>query len=165
MWDAFATSSKFFKKLNWKCYGILHYFHSEGNVQLLREKVLSIPGHLTDTHSFPSNEIHKECSHGELRRMWLEKGSKVLIYIKMYICMYVYVYRHIGAHLHVKLKYAIQTVIGSQIIFKFINQLSSFNYQWCQEVEKVNAAIRGKNDGRLEDLQFMTGECKHEIFL
>ena len=49
----------------------------------MREKVLSIPRHLTNRHDFPSNIKHKECAHKELkgseaRKPWLKEGSKVL---------------------------------------------------------------------------------------
>ena len=48
----------------------------------MREKVLSIPRHLTNRHTFPSNNKHKACAHGELkgaenRKPWLKEDSKV----------------------------------------------------------------------------------------
>eukprot|EP00092_Neocalanus_flemingeri_P087767 GFUD01110822.1.p1 GENE.GFUD01110822.1~~GFUD01110822.1.p1 ORF type:complete len:141 (+),score=26.84 GFUD01110822.1:47-469(+) len=47
----------------------------------LREKILSIPLHCTDHHSFRSNKHHRECAHGPLRaagrsKPWLKEGSK-----------------------------------------------------------------------------------------
>ena len=64
LWWSFATSSQL------------------GNETLLREKILSIPLHLSDHHSFPNNEQHKQCSHGDLAgseraRPWCAEGSQV----------------------------------------------------------------------------------------
>ena len=48
----------------------------EGNLTLLREKVLSIPGHIKNVHMFPSNEEYKECGHANIDRRWVGQGSK-----------------------------------------------------------------------------------------
>ena len=48
-----------------------------GNLEMLREKVLSIPGHLTNTHVFPGNKYHDSCQHGDLSKAWLSPDSKV----------------------------------------------------------------------------------------
>ena len=53
-----------------------------GNEIGLREKVLSIPLHCSNHHTFPNNVKHKACSHGELcgedrNKPWLVEGSKV----------------------------------------------------------------------------------------
>ena len=52
-----------------------------GDVDTLREKILSIPLHLTNHHQFPNNQKHKRCSHNDLSledrdKPWLEEGSK-----------------------------------------------------------------------------------------
>lgn len=53
------------------------YFHS-GNLAMLKEKINSIPFHLSNRHFFPSNKHHTKCSHGELEgRAWLDPDSKV----------------------------------------------------------------------------------------
>ena len=49
----------------------------------MREKVLFIPRHACNRHTFPSNKKHSECVHGELsgperRKPWLKENSKVL---------------------------------------------------------------------------------------
>ena len=55
--------------------------HFSGNHQLLREKILSIPEHLSNTHTFDDNEEHKKCSHppltGQRSKKWLSKDSLV----------------------------------------------------------------------------------------
>ena len=61
-----------------ECYallGILSLF--EGNPVKLKEQVLSIPLHLTNTHNFPGNKFHDACHHGELSKAWLSPDSKV----------------------------------------------------------------------------------------
>ena len=65
-------------------------FHllSEGNYELLLEKILSIVCHLTNTHHFPENELYMRCSHNNINRNWLERGSKVeYICIQQFICI------------------------------------------------------------------------------
>ena len=56
------------------------YFLILGGDELtLKEKVLSIPGHVTNTHHFPSNKSHKSCQHDQLtgdRKPYLKKDSK-----------------------------------------------------------------------------------------
>ena len=82
LWAAFSTSCEC-KELNMRA---LSYFLQKvivclrdlgGCVVLLREKILSIVAHLTNTHEFPGNEKYTRCPHGEIDRDWLEKGSKV----------------------------------------------------------------------------------------
>ena len=59
----------------WKRSGT--YFHL-GNLAMLKEKINSIPFHLSNRHFFPSNKHHTKCSHGELEgRAWLDPDSKV----------------------------------------------------------------------------------------
>jgi hypothetical protein len=52
---------------------------SKGNVELLREMILSIPKHVAGIHSFPENKYFTRCLHGELHarrnKAWLRKGS------------------------------------------------------------------------------------------
>ena len=55
------------------------YVPEEGNHPLLREKVLSITGHITNTHHFPGNDIYVACPHGDVHKQWLQKGSKVTL--------------------------------------------------------------------------------------
>ena len=55
---------------------------SSGDVETLREKILSIPQHLTNNHVFPNNKKHLKCSHGDLskedrNKPWLQDNSKV----------------------------------------------------------------------------------------
>ena len=54
---------------------------SWGNHQLLKEKILSIPEHISNTHTFPDNTCHKACAHtpltGTRSRAWLRKDSMV----------------------------------------------------------------------------------------
>ena len=48
---------------------------------MLREKVLSIPRHVSNRHHFPSNKSHKSCQHADLigdRKPYLKEGSKEL---------------------------------------------------------------------------------------
>ena len=56
--------------------------NSLGDVESLREKILSIPQHLTNNHVFPNNKKHLKCSHGDLsqedrNKPWLQDNSKV----------------------------------------------------------------------------------------
>ena len=52
-----------------------------GDVDDLREKLGSIPEHISNNHYFAGNTHHKHCSHGELApeversRPWLIRGS------------------------------------------------------------------------------------------
>ena len=50
-----------------------------GNPEKLREMILSIPDHISNTHSFPSNTYHKYCQHepltGERSKAWLARDS------------------------------------------------------------------------------------------
>ena len=52
-----------------------------GNHKLLKEKILSIPDHISNTHVFPSNTDHKACNHppltGDRSKAWLSKDSMV----------------------------------------------------------------------------------------
>ena len=78
LWWSFATSSS----LNWLIIDNT-VFLILGNETLLREKILSIPLHLADLHSFPNNEQHKQCSHGDLtgserHKPWCAEGSQVI---------------------------------------------------------------------------------------
>ena len=75
LWYSFATSIGIKK---------LVYFSSElevaGNHQLLQEKILSIPEHITNNHKFPDNNEHKMCNHPVLTgrsKKWLGKESLV----------------------------------------------------------------------------------------
>ena len=57
-------------------------------METLREKILSIPCHLTNHHHFPNNQKHKKCSHDDLsqeerNKPWLEEGSKEVAKVKM----------------------------------------------------------------------------------
>ena len=49
-----------------------------GNHQLLKEQILSIPEHISNTHHFPSNTQHTACRHQPITRAWLKKDSLVL---------------------------------------------------------------------------------------
>jgi hypothetical protein len=52
-----------------------------GNVVLLREKLLSIPYHLSNRHKFDENQEFKKCPHGDLvataEKPWLNEDSLV----------------------------------------------------------------------------------------
>ena len=59
-------------------------FYYVGNEADLKEKILSIPHHCSNSHQFPNNNHHLACSHGDLsederQKPWLEEGSKVCI--------------------------------------------------------------------------------------
>ena len=76
LWYSFATSS--ITHMQWlKIH--LNYTGSEAE---LKEKIRSIPHHCSNSHSFPNNIHHKDCSHGDLsgedrQKSWLEDGSLV----------------------------------------------------------------------------------------
>ena len=77
LWYSFSTSSR---NLLYKSNPF--YNSNLGNEVSLREKILSIPLHLANQHSFPNNEQHKACCHDELTgpdrvKPWLVEGSKV----------------------------------------------------------------------------------------
>ena len=68
---------------------------------MLREKILSIPYHCVNVHTFPENKEHLVCSHGPLserKKTWLKPESKVcplgtyIIFTAMncwvYFCIY-----------------------------------------------------------------------------
>ena len=64
----------------------------EGNGKLLHLKVLRMSGPYTNTHEYPGNDLYMKCSHGDIERKWLEKGSKAshflwwpIFYIQCYI--------------------------------------------------------------------------------
>ena len=45
---------------------------------MLKEKISSIPDHLTNRHVFPANKHHSVCSHGYLGdKAWLDPESIV----------------------------------------------------------------------------------------
>ena len=53
-----------------------------GNHKMLEEKILSIPEHITNQHTFPNNNQHKQCSHpipivGGRDKKWLRPDSLV----------------------------------------------------------------------------------------
>ena len=56
---------------------------ASGDGVLLKEKLLSIPDHLTNKHSFEGNLKYKECAHDELEasadKPWLKEESLVRI--------------------------------------------------------------------------------------
>ena len=60
-------------------YSSLLYVVPLGNPEKLREMILSIPDHISNTHSFPSNIHHKSCQHGPLTgersKAWLASDS------------------------------------------------------------------------------------------
>ena len=77
LWWSFATSSRLNKIIVDNSVLLIL-----GNETLLREKILSIPLHLADLHSFPNNKQHKQCSHGDLTgserdKPWCVEGSQV----------------------------------------------------------------------------------------
>jgi len=59
------------------------YYHCfkncKGDPLLLREMILSIPGHVSGVHHFPDNKLYKRCLHPELpsvrSKPWLKEGS------------------------------------------------------------------------------------------
>ena len=71
-----------------------------GNLDMLKEKINSIPGHLSNKHVFQSNSHHKCCSHGDLggtrSKAWLDPDSKVrftlvlLCSIKCFVVMMIF---------------------------------------------------------------------------
>ena len=80
LWWSFATSSE----SDMQFIEIILFCEFEGNEVELREKVLSIPLHCSNHHTFPNNVKHKACCHGELLeeeryKPWLQEGSKVLM--------------------------------------------------------------------------------------
>ena len=54
-----------------------------GDPELLREKLLSIPDHISNVHDYPDNQQYKCCPHslltGERKKAWLLPGSLVII--------------------------------------------------------------------------------------
>ena len=55
-----------------------------GDEVTLREKILSIPHHVSNNHHYPNNLMHKKCAHGDLsleerNKPWLKEGSKVCL--------------------------------------------------------------------------------------
>ena len=56
---------------------------ASGDGVLLKEKLLSIPDHLTNKHSFEGNLKYKECAHDELEasadKPWLKEESLVMV--------------------------------------------------------------------------------------
>jgi len=53
--------------------------NSVGNLELLRERIASIPGHLMNIHLFPQHKQHTKCSHGPLGpKAWLPPDSKAI---------------------------------------------------------------------------------------
>ena len=59
-----------------------------GNPDLLREKLLSIPDHISNIHSYPANEHYTECTHppltGDRAKAWLAPGSLVFSKLKIF---------------------------------------------------------------------------------
>ena len=55
----------------------------DGNVEILKEKWLSILEHITNKHTFKGNKYYKSCEHGKrLRRKWLKKDSSAFTALK-----------------------------------------------------------------------------------
>lgn len=53
--------------------------NSTGNAELLKERISSIPSHLSNVHEFPNNNQHKACCHGPLGpKAWLSPDSKTI---------------------------------------------------------------------------------------
>ena len=52
-----------------------------GNEAMLREKLLSIPLHMCNLHTFEKNDHHRKCTHGDLGedrdKPWLTMNSLV----------------------------------------------------------------------------------------
>ena len=52
-----------------------------GDPELLKEKLMSIPGHISNEHQFPDNKKYRSCPHppltGERAKAWLPSGSLV----------------------------------------------------------------------------------------
>ena len=69
--------------INFNCNlkGIKLQSSSLGDPELLREKLLSIPGHISNQHSFPANKKYQSCPHppptGERSKAWLHPNSLV----------------------------------------------------------------------------------------
>jgi len=59
---------------------------SIGNVQLCREKMLSMFGHITGCHDFPSHEVFKKCEHPVLPedrdKEYFKEGSPALAKVR-----------------------------------------------------------------------------------
>ena len=58
------------------------YLKIVGDRQLLEEKILSIPDHISNTHVFKNNKLYKRCGHPDLGngnrdKSWLKKGELV----------------------------------------------------------------------------------------
>ena len=56
---------------------------------MLEEKILSIPEHITNQHTFPNNDQHKQCSHsipieGDRDKKWLRPDSMVSFFLYHY---------------------------------------------------------------------------------
>ena len=47
----------------------------DGNPEILREKIESIPHHISDRHFYPENEHYRYCAHGDLSEE--ERGEKL----------------------------------------------------------------------------------------
>ena len=79
MWWSFAESCK----SDFNLFQTSHIVsYPEGSEEDLKEKILSIPHHCSDSHLFPNNKHHTACAHGDLceedrQKPWLEEGSKV----------------------------------------------------------------------------------------
>ena len=60
-----------------------------GDPELLREKLLSIPDHISNVHDYPDNQQYKCCPHspltGERKKAWLLPGSLVIIWVSSVI--------------------------------------------------------------------------------
>jgi hypothetical protein len=65
---------KSLRNMLWYCFSAC-----KGNPLLLRERILSIPKHISGVHEFPENKLFKRCLHGELgddrSKPWLKPGS------------------------------------------------------------------------------------------
>ena len=62
---------------------LLYMFVFLGDHNVLREKLLSIPDHISNKHTFPWNKHHKECGHrplpGERPKAWFDEDEMVLL--------------------------------------------------------------------------------------
>lgn len=82
----FCKAKKCSKLALWKdsiANNLWYSFATSRQVGMLREKIMSITHHCSNSHQFPNNKYHLACSHGELpeegrSKPWLAVGSPEL---------------------------------------------------------------------------------------
>ena len=76
LWWSFSSSIGISKL--YECFMISLVPNHLGNPVMLKEKIYSLLGHMTNKHEFEENSLHKKCDHPPLAdRAWLSTNSKV----------------------------------------------------------------------------------------